>query len=214
MRFVGLALVAVAAAVVPLLGNEPSPELVSDGIARSPTRRDSSPALGATVTVATSEPRGSGLSIRSIEAHIGTAGAQDFVIVFDRPVPDARVGYVDDIENLDTSRVTYTTQEWTPEQPTPLATCDDRHFGFSPPAIVGQVDVLMPADWFDAPPDADEIVWEQHPAGQGLKTPLCGPHDGYVQLAIWSPASHDPEDVRVFFDGLTRLVVEIRPGHG
>jgi hypothetical protein len=35
-----------------------------------------------------------------------------------------------------------------------------------------------------------------------------------VQFAIWSPASHDPDDIRVYFDGKTRLIVEIGPGRG
>ena len=69
----------------------------------------------------------------------------------------------------------------------------------------------MPADWFERPPDADEIVWEQDPPGDGLKMPLCGPHDGYVQLAIWAPSSHDRDNITVRFEDRTRLVIEIRP---
>jgi hypothetical protein len=160
------------------------------------------------------EPDGSELSIRTIEASVGVDGSQDFVIVFDAPVPDGRVDYVDDIGDVDAPAVAYTTQEWTPEDPTPLRTCGDRHFGFDPPTTVGQVDVLIPGDWFRAPPDPDQIAWTHEPEDAALKTPLCGPHDGYVQFAIWAPASHDPDDVRVYFDGPSRLIVEIRPRCG
>jgi hypothetical protein len=145
MRFVWSALMLVAAGVFPLVG-EPSPEAVSGRLASSMRPSDVSPDLAPTTAAAEPELRDSGLSIRSIETHIGTDGAQDFVIVFDGPVPDARIGYFDDINHVDSSRVGYTTQEWTPERPTPLSTCGDQHFGFSPPAIVGQVDVLMPGD--------------------------------------------------------------------
>jgi hypothetical protein len=213
MRFVWSALMLVAAGVFPLVG-EPSPEAVSGRLASSMRPSDVSPDLAPTTAAAEPELRDSRLSIRSIETHIGTDGAQEFVIVFDGSVPDARIGYFDDINHVDSSRVGYTTQEWTPERPTPLSTCGDQHFGFSPPAIVGQVDVLMPGDWFGTPPVADKIIWERHPKAYGLKTPLCGPHNGYVQFAIWSPASHDPDDIRVYFDDLTRLVVEIRPVRG
>lgn len=161
------------------------------------------------------DDRGPGLSIRAIESSLGVDGAQDFVIVFDGPVPDDRITYVEDITDVDAPALAYTTQEWRPEKPTTLWTCGAGHGGFSPPPpVVGQLDVLIPGDWFRAPPDPHEIVWETHPEGQSLKTPLCGPHDGYVQFAIWSPASHDPDDIRVYLDRRTRLVVEIRPGRG
>jgi hypothetical protein len=149
-----------------------------------------------------------------METYFPVEGGQDFVILFDGPVPDDRTSFVEEITNVDAPAVAYTTQEWSPENPTPLRTCGDTHFGFNPPVIVGQADVLMPGDWFRAPPDTDKIIRKQHPKGYGLKTPLCGPHDGYVQFAIWSPASQDPDDIRVSFDGKTRLVVEIRPGRG
>ena len=152
------------------------------------------------------------MSIRKIETYSRAEGGQDFVIVFDGPVPDDRIAHVQEIENVDAPAVAYTTQEWTPENPTPLRTCGGTHFGFDPPVIVGQADVLLPANWFSAPPDPGEIIWKHHPEGYGLKTPLCGPHDGYVQFAIWSPESHDPDDIRVYFDGKTQLIVEIRPG--
>ena len=72
----------------------------------------------------------------------------------------------------------------------------------------------MPGDWFRHPPATDKIIWGHHPDGYGLKTPLCGPHDGYVQFAIWGPSSHDPNDIEVYFHDKTRLVVEIRPRQG
>jgi hypothetical protein len=188
MRFAWPAAVVCLAAGALLIGNEPSADVVAGASSWS------------------------GLSIRKIESYFRVDGGQDFVIVFDGPVPDDRVSYVPDIENVDAPAVAYTTQEWTPDNPTPLLTCGDTHFGFTPPVTVGQADVLMPADWFSAPPDTDEIIWTRHPEGYALKTPLCEPRDGYVQLAIWSPASHDPDDIRVYFDGRTRLIVEIRPG--
>jgi hypothetical protein len=179
-----------------------------------PERSDASPDLASATVAAKPEHSGSGLSIRKIEIYTRGAGGQDFVIVFDRPVPDDRVSYVRDINYVDAPAIAYTTQEWTPENPTPLRTCGDTHFGFTPAVTVGQADVLMPADWFSVPPDTDKIIWKRHPEGYGLKTALCGPHDGYVQFAIWAPASHDPDDLRVYFDGETRLIVEVRPGGG
>lgn len=211
VKFVwGSALVLVAAGVLLVAGNEPSPAADRITSASTSDRRGQSPDMAATTGGTNHEHRGPGLSIHSIETHMRSERAQDFVIVFDGPVPDDQVGFVDDIGGVDVAHVLYTTQEWSPQEPTPLRVCAVTHGGFSPPATVGQVDVLMPADWFGAPPDADQIIWEQHPEGQGLKTPLCGPHQGYVQLAIWGPASHDPNDIRVYFDDPTRLVVEIR----
>ena len=158
------------------------------------------------------------MSIRRIETTYGVGRDQDFVIVFDRPVPDDRVTYVDDIRDVAAPGIAYTTQEWTPENPTGLLTCGASHFGFSPPPpVVGQLDVLIPAGWFSEPPDTDEIVWTRGPgahAGHAGKTPLCGPYEGYVQFAIWGPPSHQPDDITVYLDGETRLVVEIRPGTG
>lgn len=216
MRFGGpVALMCLAAGAYLLVGNEPSPPDVVAGTMRSRSgRSDPFPDLAPTTAKPKPKHGGSGLSIREIESFISGERAQDFVIVFDGPVPDDRISYVDDITNVDAPAVAYTTQEWTPENPTPLRTCGATHFGFTPPVIVGQLDVLMPGDWFRAPPDPEKIIWKHHSKGYGLKTPLCGPHDGYVQFAIWSPASHDPDDIRVYFDGKTRLVVEIRPGPG
>lgn len=213
MRFVGL-FVLVTAGVSPLACSDPSPQSVSGGRAPSPSRGAASPDLTPTTAAAKPELRRSALSIRSIETHTGPKGAQNFVIVFDGPVPDDSTAYVESITAFDASRVAYSTQEWTPNEPVPLRTCGDQHFGFSPAAIVGQVDVLMPSEWFEAPPDPDKVIWTQSPQGYGAKTPLCGPHDGYVQFAIWSPTSHDLDDIQVYFDDPTRLVVEIRPGRG
>jgi hypothetical protein len=208
-KVLGFALVLGGVGLVVLVGDESSLETASGGPA--PARSEASRGLARITATSTSAASGSRLSIRSIESRSGAGVAQDFVIVFDGSVPDDRVSYVDDIAKADVARVAYTTQEWTPVQRTPLMTCGDAHFGFSPPAIVGQVDVLIPGDWFDVPPDADEITWTQHPEGSGMKTPLCGPHDGYVQFAIWSPSSHDPEHIQVYFADPTRLVIEIRP---
>jgi hypothetical protein len=212
MVFAWPALMCLAAGGLLLDGNELSTDVAAGDMPSRPGRSDPSPSLAPATAEPKPEHRGSGLSIRTIETYIGVNGAQDFVIVFDGPVPDDRMSYVEDIKNVDAPAVAYTTQEWTPENPTPLWTCADQHSGFSPPVAVGQVDVLIPGDWFRAPPDTDDIIWKQHPQGYGLKTPLCGPHDGYVQFALWSPASHHPDDIRVYFDGKTRLVVEIRPG--
>ena len=215
MRFAWpVALVCLLAVAFLLVGNEPSRDVVAGAMPSRPGRSDPSPDLASTTGKPKSKPGGSGLSIRKIETYVRGERAQDFVIVFDGPVPDDRISYVEDIKNVDAPAVAYTTQEWTPENPTALRTCAATHSGFNPPVTVGQVDVLMPGDWFRAPPDTDKIVWKQHPKGSGLKTPLCGPHDGYVQFAIWSPGSHDPDDIRVYFDGKTRLVVEIRAGRG
>jgi hypothetical protein len=215
MRFAWSAAVVCLAAGAVLVGNEPLPDVVVAGTTSSgPGRSDSSPDLAPTTANPKPDHRGPGLSIREIATYTLVEGGQDFVIVFDGPVPDDRITYVPDIENVDAPAVAYTTQEWTPDNPTPLRTCGATHFGFNPPVVVGQADVLMPADWFSAPPDTGEIIWTRHPEGYALKTPLCGPHDGYVQFAIWSPASHDPGDIRVYFDGQTRLIVEIRPRPG
>jgi hypothetical protein len=214
MRFAwAAAVVGLAAGAFLLVGDEPSSDVVAGTASSRPGRGEAPADLASTTGNAEPEHGGSGLSIREI-AYSLVEGGQDFVIAFDGPVPDTLVSHLPDIENVDVPAVGYTTQEWTPENPTPLRTCGDTHFGFSPPVTVGQADVLMPAEWFSGPPDTDEIVWTQDPEGFALKTALCGPHDGYVQYAIWSPASHDPDDIRVYFDGETRLVVEIRPGTG
>ena len=215
MRFAWpAAVVGLAAGAILLVGDESSPDTVAGAMSLNPGRSDASPDMVPTTAKPEHSHRGSGLSIRKIETYSRGEVGQDFVIVFDGPVPDDRISYVRDIENVDVPAIAYTTQEWTPEKPTPLRTCGDTHFGFDPPVIVGQADVLIPADWFSAPPVTERIIWEQHPEGYGLKTPLCGPHDGYVQFAIWSPASHDPDHIRVYFDGWTRLIVEIRAGNG
>jgi hypothetical protein len=206
--------VCLAAGAYLLVGNQPSPDVVAGTMPSRLGRSGPSPDLGSTPAKPKAKQSGSGLSIRQIESYMGVESAQDFVIVFDGPVPDDRVSYVEDIRNIDAPAVAYTTQEWTPENPTALLTCGASHFGFNPPVVVGQVDVLMPGDWFRAPPDTAKIIWKHDPKGTGGKTPLCGPHDGYVQFAIWGPASHDPGDIRVYFDGRTRLVIEIRPGPG
>lgn len=215
MRFAWpVAVLGLAASAFLLDGSEPSQGVVAGTMPSRPGRSDSSPALASTTAQPRPKHRGSGLSIRKIESYMGAESAQGFVIVFDRPVPDDRISYVEDIRNVDAPAVAYTTQEWTPENPTALLTCGASHFGFTPPVTVGQVDVLIPGDWFRAPPDTAKIIWKHDAQGSGGKTPLCGPHDGYVQFAIWSPASHDPADIRVYIDGRTRLVVEIRPGSG
>jgi hypothetical protein len=183
----------------------------SDGATSRPRPSVDSTDLTVIAAATPSELSTPKLSIRTIESRVGPDGEQDFVIVFDRSVPDDQISYINDITKAGVAHVAYTTQEWTPEEQTPLMTCGDSHFGFSPPAIVGQVDVLIPGEWFAAPPDVDKIIWTHDPEGSGLKTPLCGPHDGHVQFAIWGPSSHDPHDIRVYFEDRTRLVVEIRP---
>jgi hypothetical protein len=216
MRFAWPAAVAVclAAGASLLVGDEPSPDVVAGAGSTRPGRSDPSPHLAPTSAKPRSKHPGSELSILKIETYFRVEGGQVFVIVFDGPVPDDRISYVRDIENVDVPAIAYTTQEWTPENPTSLRTCGDTHGGFNPPVTVGQADVLIPAAWFRAPPDTKKIIWKQHPQGSGLKTPLCGPHDGYVQFAIWGPASHDPNDLSVHFDGKTRLIVEINPERG
>jgi hypothetical protein len=213
VRFALPAAVVCFAASAVLVGNEPSPDVVAGTTTPRPGRSGRAPDMALPTPNPQPSRGGPGLSIRRIESDVGVAGAQDFVIVLDGPVPDDRITYVEDINNVDAPAVGYTTQEWTPQNPTPLRTCADTHFGFNPPVVVGQVDVLLPGEWFRAAPDTDEITWRHHPEVR-VKTPLCGPHDGYVQFAIWEPASHDPDDIRVYFDGTTRLVVEIRPDRG
>jgi hypothetical protein len=166
MRFAwAAAVVCLAAGALLLVGNEPSPDVVAGAMSSRPARGDASPDLAPTTAKPTPQHRGSGLSIRKIETYSRVEGGQDFVIVFDGPVPDDRISYVRDIKNVDVPAIAYTTQEWTPENPTPLRTCGDTHFGFNPPVIVGQADVLMPADWFRAPPDTDKIIWKRCPPG-------------------------------------------------
>jgi hypothetical protein len=206
--------VGLAAGARSLVGNEPAPDVVAATMSPAPGGQDPSLDPAHTTAAPRSEPGGPGLSIRRIEARLGADLAHDFVIVFDGPVPDDRVSDVEDIRDVDAPAIVYTTQEWTPENPTSLLTCGAAHGGFSPPVpVVGQVDVLMPAGWFDAPPDTDEIVWTRHARGLDHKTPLCG-HGDFVQLVLRRPASHDPDDIRAYVDGGTRLVVEIRPGPG
>jgi hypothetical protein len=66
------------------------------------------------------------------------------VIVFDRPVPDDRISYVRDIENVDVPAIAYTTQEWTPENPTPLQTCGDTISGSVPVSSLDRQTCLCP----------------------------------------------------------------------
>jgi hypothetical protein len=200
-----------AAGALLLVGGEPAPDVVAGTPSSAAEGRGPSLAPAHLTATPGPEPGGAGLSIVRIEQRLGADLAQEFVIVFDGPVPDDRISFVEDIRHVDAPAIAYTTQEWRPERPTSLLTCGAAHFGFSPPVpVVGQADVLMPARWFDVPPDPDEIVWE----GAVAKTPLCAPRDGFVQFAIWVPTSHDPDDIRVYIDGGTRLVVEIRPGSG
>lgn len=117
-------------------------------------------------------------------------GTERAVIVFNEPLPVVEAQYVPDILSADpASGLAYTTQG-----PDSTRVCDSVHS--VPQGAVGSVDLLVPARWF-----ADG---EEAHTGPGLETidnpakfPICGPHNGFIQYAMWSPLSADPAHVTV-----------------
>jgi hypothetical protein len=99
MRFAWpAAVVCLAAGAFLPVGNEPSSDVVAGAMSTRPGRSDPSPDLAPTTAKPKPKHPGSELSIRKIETYSRVEGGQDFVIVFDGPVPDDRISYVRDIE--------------------------------------------------------------------------------------------------------------------
>lgn len=194
----GCGVVAVLALVVAaprVLGDRSSPDVSTDR--EVPATTD--PPLLAPV-----QPVG----IELIDAYGGLTGAERIVVHFDAPVPTDAPRYVDDIEHPDAPGIAYTTQ-----RPDGLEVCENTHWF---PGDEGTVDILIPVAWLEPGTRGRDLPLEIH--DNPGKVPVCGgpddvwPLDDYVQIAIWSPASDEPDDVTATIspDG-TELVVEIRP---
>lgn len=116
-------------------------------------------------------------------------GTVRVVLEFNEPLPVDEVEYVSDITSLDhASGTVFTTQG-----PTTTHVCDSVHG--VPEGAVGSVDLLIPASWF-----ADDRAHEGPPpetVDAPAKFLTCGPHNGFIQYAVWAPLSADPADVTV-----------------
>jgi Galactose oxidase, central domain len=132
-------------------------------------------------------------------------GTERAAVVFNEPLPAGDVQYVSDIS----SAAPAAGMAWTAQGPDGTDLCDSRHS--VPEGAVGSVDLLVPASWF-----ADG---ESAYAGPGLETvddpakfPICGPHNGFIQYAMWAPLSADPSEVTVTISpDRTRVMVETSP---
>lgn len=116
-------------------------------------------------------------------------GTERVVIDFNEPLPEEAIAYVTDLALLDPANgIVYTAQG-----PAQTRTCDSVHG--VPDGGVGSVDLFVPAARF-----ADERAHEGPPletVDNPAKFIICGPHNGYIQYAIWAPLSADPADVSV-----------------
>jgi len=150
------------------------------------------------------------VAVRGIDVETSPEGAQRIQILFDGPLPDDRVTYIEDVTTADIQSVAYTTQD-----PTGAHVCGDVHYFGA--ADTGSIDVLIPSGWFDpsipvrqvaaryGPPDFESV---DHPG----KIVACGPYKGYVQYSIWAPASDDPGDVKVSVsEDATRIIIDVQP---
>lgn len=189
-----LAVLALVVAAPTVFGGRSSPDVSTNRKAPATTDPPLAPA----------QPVG----VELIDAYGGPTGTARIVVHFDAPVPTDPPMYVDDIEHPDAPGIAYTAQG-----PHGLKVCENTHWF---PGDEGTVDVLIPLAWLEPGTRGSKIPLETH--DNPGKVPLCGgpddvwPHDSYVQIAIWSPASDDPDDVTVTIspDG-TELVVEIQP---
>jgi hypothetical protein len=190
----GLVVLAMVLAAPTVLGDRSSPDVSTDADAPATTAPPLAPA----------RPVG----VVQIDAYGGPTGTARIVVHFDAPVPTDAPMYVDDIEHPDAPGIAYTTQG-----PSGLKVCNNTHWF---PGDEGTVDVLLPTAWLEPGTRGSDIPLENH--DNTGKVPVCGgsgdvwPLDGYIQIAVWGPASDDPDDVTATIspDG-TELVVEIRP---
>jgi hypothetical protein len=132
-------------------------------------------------------------------------GTERAVIEFNEPLPEGEAAYVDDID----AATPGAGMVWTTQGPNGTRLCDSRHS--VPEGAVGSVDLLIPANWFADGEDAY--------TGPGLETvddpakfPICGPHNGFIQYAMWSPLTADPAEVFVSVSpDRTRIAIEVMP---
>lgn len=155
----------------------------------------------------------SSIAVRSIEIRAGVHGGEDLAFVLTGDLPDDRVTYARDIEDFDAPGIAYAVQD-----ASEFVVCGDRHFDRS--ASTGSIDVLIPSEWWISGAPVHEVPYIWDPPVDSLPDEVnspgkiigCGPHNGYMQYSIWSPASDDPDDVRVSVQhNPTRLVVSVRP---
>lgn len=133
----------------------------------------------------------------------GTGTTSRVELVFDSPLADVAINFVDSFRSVDTTdAIAYTTQP-----ASQVNVCDSVH-SFPPPAD-GTVDLLVPASWF-APVDEPNIAPIKQ-VGQPAKFVTCGPYDGFYQYSIWGPASIDPSRISVKIESGNTLVVSIDP---
>lgn len=130
-------------------------------------------------------------------------GTERAIIELNEPLPVAGADYVADITAVDAE----SGMVWTAQGPDTTHVCDSRHS--VPQGAVGSVDLLVPASWF--------AEGEEAHTGPGLETvdepakfPICGPHNGFIQYAMWAPLSADPDDVTVTVSpDRTSITIEI-----
>lgn len=135
-------------------------------------------------------------------AAAGVNGTEEVTVVFDRPLPSSQITRLQQIADADASGLQYVIQG-----PSGLKVCGDTHWF---PGELGTVDLLIPSGWLSEDTSMTEVPVET--TGTPGKVPLCGPHRGYVQVAIWGPATDDPAQVHVTVeDGGRRLVARMDP---
>lgn len=129
-------------------------------------------------------------------------GTERAVIVFNEAIPVTDVPYVADITSADTA----SGMAWTTQGPNSTHVCASRHS--VPEGAVGSVDLLIPARWFAD--SGAHTVTELATTGNPAKFPICGPYNGFIQYAMWSPLSADPADVTVTISAdRTTVTVEV-----
>lgn len=166
--------------------------IVAIGVVTSASSNDESTDVAAGGDDSVTDEGSGSLSVERIQV-IGNGpllgGTERVVIDFNEPLPEEEIAYVNDVAPLDPANgIVYTTQG--PDQ---TRTCDSVHG--VPDGGIGSVDLFVPAARF-----ADERAHEGPPletVDNPAKFIICGPHDGYIQYAIWAPLSADPADVSV-----------------
>lgn len=88
-----------------------------------------------------SGPDQRGISLERVDVHTGPDGTQEITFVFDGPLPDLQVAFIDDIASIDTTGVAYTVQG-----PLAFRVCQCVHSDDL--AVTGSVDVLIPSQRF------------------------------------------------------------------
>jgi hypothetical protein len=155
------------------------------------TAATASPAPRPAATSPTPRTSPPGLTIELLQRRpVGPADGEQVVLTFDGPLPADPPDLVEDIkaeEGYGIAAPDVPGIVWTVQHET-VGVCDATHWIDA----AGSVDVLIPAGWLAPGFDPGTVRYET----TGGKAPMCGPHEGYVQLSIWGGV-HDAGDVTV-----------------